>query len=82
MIRLSATDARCALFASALQQSECPTAEAVTAAVTSVLADLGMAGCLGRMAQEYGDHPEEASERMRWASQLTGDQEAGLELTG
>jgi hypothetical protein len=82
MTRLSATDARCVIFASALQQSDCPTAEAVAAAVTLVLADLGLAGCLSRMAQEYGDHPEEASARMRWAGQLSADQAAGLELAG
>jgi hypothetical protein len=82
MTRLSATDARCAIFASALQRSDAPTAEAVAAAVISILADLGLAGCLGRIAQEFGDHPEEASERMRWAGQLSRDQEAGFELAG
>ena len=28
---------------------------------------LGAAGCAGRVAQEFGDHPEAAAARMRWA---------------
>ncbi|MGH3305568.1 MAG: hypothetical protein ACRDOK_28665 [Streptosporangiaceae bacterium] len=83
MIRLSATDVRCVIFASALQQSDSPSADIVAAAVSSVLADLGLTGCLGRMAQEFGDHPDAACERMRWAGRLSGAQEAaGLELAG
>jgi hypothetical protein len=27
-------------------------------------------GCAGRMAQEFGDHPDAAPSRMRWARQL------------
>ncbi len=27
----------------------------------------GAAGCAGRVAQEFGDHPESAAVRMRWA---------------
>ncbi len=30
----------------------------------------GIRGCLGRVAQEFGDHPETACERMRWIGQL------------
>ncbi len=74
MTRLSATDVRCAIFASALQQSDRPSADRVTAAIRMVLADVGLIGCRGRMAQEFGDHPEAARERMQWASNLTGSQ--------
>lgn len=84
MTRLSATDVRCVIFASALQQSESPSVDAVVAAIRSVLADVGLTGCICRMAQEFGDHPETASERMRWAGELTGGQvvtAAGLDLT-
>lgn len=85
MTRLSATDVRCVIFASGLQQSDSPSADIVAATVTSVLADLGLAGCLGRMAQEFGDHPDAASERMRWAGQLGAGQDVatarGLDLT-
>jgi hypothetical protein len=71
MTRLSATDVCCVIFASALQESDSPSADMVTAAIRSVLASLGLTGCIDRMAQEFGDHPEEACERMRWASQLS-----------
>jgi len=30
----------------------------------------GARGCACRMAQEFGDHPEAAAERMRWVRQL------------
>jgi hypothetical protein len=31
---------------------------------------LGTDGCIGRMAQESGDHPEAAAERTRWVRSL------------
>jgi uncharacterized ParB-like nuclease family protein len=71
MTRLTLTDARCALFASALQQSDLPSVDVVAAAISAALEHLGLAGCLGLMAQEFGDHPESARERMRWAGELT-----------
>ena len=62
---------RCqALFASTLQQSDAPTPQAVADAIRSAVRQLGPAGCAGRMAQEFGDHPEQARDRMRWARQL------------
>jgi hypothetical protein len=73
MTPLNLTDARCALFASALQRSESPTAALVGAAIRAAVETLGLAGCLEAMAQEFGDHPEAASERMEWARQLTTD---------
>ena len=30
----------------------------------------GIRGCVSRMAQEFGDHPDAAAERMRWIRQL------------
>ncbi len=66
-------DARCeALFASALQRSEAPTTEAVEAAIGAAISRFGTDGCAGQVAQEFGDHPETASERMRWARDLLG----------
>jgi hypothetical protein len=76
MKRLSATDVRCVIFASELQQSDSPSADMVAAAVSSVLAELGLVGCRCRMAQEFGDHPEAAGERMQWAGELTGGRHA------
>jgi hypothetical protein len=55
-----------ALFASGLQRSDAPTADAMTAAINAAVRQLGVRGCLSRMAQEFGDHPESAAERMRW----------------
>jgi hypothetical protein len=63
-----------ALFASTLQPSDALTAEAVADAIGGTVRQLGPAGCASRMAQEFGDHPEAASDRMRWIRQLTGDQ--------
>ena len=62
-----------ALFASPLQPSDALTAEAVADAIGSTVRRLGAAGCASRMAEEFGDHPLEATDRMRWIRQLTGD---------
>jgi hypothetical protein len=62
---------RCeALFASALQPSDSPTADLVAEAISSTVRRFGTWGCVSRMAQEFGDHPEAAVRRMRWARQL------------
>jgi hypothetical protein len=69
--RLSVTNAWCAaLFGSALQPSDAPTADMVAEAITCTVQRLGITGCVGRMAQEFGDHPDTAAQRMRWARQL------------
>ena len=71
MPRLNVNDARCeALFASGLQRSQAPTAEAVTQAISCAVRQLGTRGCASQMAQEFGDHPEAAMDRMRWVRQL------------
>ncbi len=73
MSRPNITDVRCAaLFASGLQQSDTPTGAAVAEAVRWTVRQFGVSGCAGRMAQEFGDHPEAAMERMRWVRQLVG----------
>jgi hypothetical protein len=59
-----------ALFVSALQPSDSPTTDMITGAVTSAMHRFGPRGCAARMAQEFGDHPEAAAARMRWARQL------------
>ena len=69
--RLDVNDARCvALFASGLQQSDAPTAETVAQAINRAIRRLGVRGCVARMAQEFGDHPDAAATRMYWARQL------------
>ena len=72
--RLSVTDARCeALFASGLQRSDAPDAGMVAEVISRAVRQLGTRGCAGRMAQEFGDHPEMAADRMRWVRQLVGE---------
>jgi hypothetical protein len=59
---------RCeALFASDLQHSQQPDPIDVRAAVARTISRLGQTTCLARVAQEFGDHPEAAAARMRWA---------------
>jgi hypothetical protein len=68
---------RCqALFASAVQPSEAPTADMVAAAISRAVTQFGIGGCAGRMAQEFGDHPEVAAARMRWVRQLIAQRPA------
>jgi len=64
-------DAQCqALFASSLQRSDALGADVVAEAIRVTVRQLGAGGCTGRMAQEFGDHPEAATERMRWVRSL------------
>jgi hypothetical protein len=55
-----------ALFVSALQGSQEPTADQIRQAIEEMIRAFGSAGCAGRVAQEFGDHPETAATRMRW----------------
>jgi len=56
-----------ALFASVLQRSDEPSVVQVRQAIAVVSGQLGDMGCAARVAQEYGEHPETAASRMRWA---------------
>ena len=72
--RLNVDDAWCeALFASALQRSAAPAAESVAAAISRAVRRFGTRGCVSRMAQEFGDHPQAAAERMRWVRQFAAE---------
>src|SRR6266508_1904288 len=74
MSHLNVTTVRCeALFASALQRSQSPTPTQVRQAIMWTVRDLGSQGCAERVAQEFGDHPETAVARMRWARQLVAE---------
>jgi hypothetical protein len=71
--RLNAGEAQGqALFASPLERSDAPGADVVAEAITATMLQFGTDGCTGRMAQEFGDHPETATERMRWVLSLLG----------
>ena len=56
-----------ALFASVLQRSDNPSAGQVRKAIAAAVRAYGGLGCAQRVAQEFGDHPEAAVDRMRWA---------------
>jgi hypothetical protein len=56
-----------AIFASWLQRGDKPSAGEVRQAVAMAIRAFGYSGCTGRVAQEFGDHPETAVVRMRWA---------------
>lgn len=61
------TDRAAALFASSLQCSDQPSATQIRQAIVTVTSTLGRTGCAAQVAQEYGEHPETAAARMRWA---------------
>jgi len=56
-----------ALFVSAVQRSDEPGPVQVRQAVAAAVCRFGPRGCAERVAQEFGDHPEIAAARMRWA---------------
>jgi uncharacterized membrane protein len=67
-----------AVFVSDLQPSDRPTTSQVAAAVlASLRARGGATGCAAAVAAEYGEHPETAVTRMRWALALV---DAGADL--
>ena len=59
-----------ALFASALQRSDRPSPGQVRRAIAVAVARYGDSGCAARVAQAFGEHPETAVTRMRWARTL------------
>jgi len=56
-----------ALFASPLQRSCEPSAGQVRQAIATAIGTYGAPGCAARVAQAYGEHPDTALTRMRWA---------------
>jgi len=56
-----------ALFASPLQRSDEPSPAQVHQAIAAAVAAFGIRGCAARVAQAYGEYPETAALRMRWA---------------
>lgn len=57
-----------ALFVSVLQPSDAVTPDQVRAAVTGAVRRHGTRGCAALVAFEFGEHPETAVARMRWAA--------------
>jgi hypothetical protein len=56
-----------AVFVSGLQRRDELSAGQVRQAAGEAIRAFGCSGCAGRVAQEFGDHPETAVTRMRWA---------------
>ena len=61
-----------ALFVSVLQRSDAPSSAQIRHAIASAIGAFGYIGCAERVAQEFGDHPETAAARMRWALSVAG----------
>ena len=62
-----------ALFVSVIQGSDRPDASQVRKAIAAAVRAYGGRGCAQRVAQEFGDHPEAAVARMRWARAVAGE---------
>jgi len=62
-----------ALFVSVLQRSDQPGVIQVRQAIAAAVRAYGGRGCAQRVAQEFGDHPETAVARMRWARAVAGE---------
>jgi hypothetical protein len=61
----------CAVFASDLSAQDHPDPAAVSEAIKNTArAHGGLHGCAGEVAAAYGEHPETAAPRMRWARAL------------
>ena len=56
-----------ALFVSMLQCSDRPSTGQARQAIAAAIHAYSGRGCAERVAQEFGDHPESAVVRMRWA---------------
>jgi len=56
-----------ALFVSPLQRSYDPSAGQVRQAIATTIGAYGARGCAARVAQAFGEHPDTAIARMRWA---------------
>ena len=60
-----------ALFTSPIATGSAPSLEVVDAAIRiAVRNHHGVRGCAVDVASEYGDHPDLAAPRMRWARRL------------
>ena len=62
-----------ALFASSLQRSDNPSTGQIRQAIAAAVYAFGGPGRAERVAQEFGDHPETAVMRMRWARAVASE---------
>ena len=59
-----------ALFTSVLQRSDEPSPGQIRQAIAAAFAAYGGPGCAARVAQAFGEHPETAVTRKRWARSM------------
>ena len=72
-----------ALFASDLSARREHTRIEVAAAIRQAIsAHHGLGGCAGQMAAAYGEHPETAARRMRWARTIVEGINASARRSG
>jgi bacterioferritin-associated ferredoxin len=62
-----------AVFCSCLQPSDHPIREQVQGAIANMARITGCRGCTAQVAQAFGEHPELAAARMRWARNLVDE---------
>jgi hypothetical protein len=62
-----------AIFVSRLQHCDELSAGQIRQAVAAVVRAVGCSGCAGRVAQEFGNHPDTAVIRMRWARNVADE---------
>jgi hypothetical protein len=62
-----------AIFESGLQRGDAPSAGQARQAAAAAIQAFGYTGCAERVAQDFGDHPETAVLRMRWARAVAGE---------
>jgi hypothetical protein len=60
-----------AVFVSDLQPSEHPDSRLVRDTAYAQVFRLGEQGCVEQVAQEFGDHPANAQQRMEWAREVS-----------
>jgi hypothetical protein len=70
-LNIAATRAE-ALFLSDLPTGSRPSRPEATDAIAAVVRSFGNRGCAAGMAAEYGDYPDTAVPRMRWALDVVG----------
>jgi hypothetical protein len=71
-----------AVFVSALQRCDQPSTGQVEQAIVAAVGVFGPRGCAERVALEFGDHPETAVARMRWARNVAEMAFSGRQLAG
>ena len=73
MDRITVDVAAEALFVSQLQQSDHADPGHIPAIVFMVVSTRGESSCAAEVAQEFGDHPQNAADRMCWCRAVVAE---------